>query len=1050
MGPAPAGRIAAGAGVPGDPTTYYLGSASGGVWKSTDSGQTFAPIFDDQNAAAIGSIAIADSDPNVVWVGTGEPWVIRYSDVMGDGVYRSTDAGKTWKHMGLDETGRISRVIIHPTNPNIVYVCAQGHLTGPQEERGVFKTTDAGATWQRVLFVDRNTSCSGIDIDKSDPNTLIAGTWQVEQHTWAQLSGGAGSGVYITHDGGAKWSKVTAGLPKPPVGKIDVAIAQSNRKRMYALIQTADQGSLWRSDDGGAAWKVVSWDRSLIGRAGYYINIEVNPQNPDDVFIANSSFHRSTNGGVTFSGNGGVNPFQGQASCGDCHDIWIDPKNPSRYLLTDDGGASINGAQGVQRVSLPNGQMYHVHVDNRVPYWIYSNRQDDGTMRGPMNASEQTGNGRLPDGSTMPQAQFGGGRGRGGAGGFAGGGRGGSAPSPWQPDIGGCESGFTIPDPTDANVVYASCYGNKVTRWDARTGTARSIEPWMITLDSPPNESKYRCHWTAPMAIDPFDHNTVLYGCQLILKTVNGGQSWTELSPDLSTKDPSRIVSNGGLVGDNLGQYAGEVVWDIEFSKIQRGLIWAGTNDGKLWYTKDGGANWIDVTRNFKDLPPWGTFTQIWPSTFDAGTVYTAVSFHLMDDRRPYIYKSTDYGTTWTKITGNIPSGHPLDYVLSLAGNPNKKGMLFAGTGRAFYFTMDEGTTWTRFHEGLPPAPVSWITVEPRFHDVVVSTYGRGLFILPNITAVEQMGPQPQPLTTVRLLEPAPVFRQARSVFTQSGRPHFTFYLPSAPAGPIQLDILDASGRLVKSEPLVAHEGWNGANWDLRYAGPKLVELKTTPAENPHIWEEPRFQEKDTRTITHWGITPQTGIPMAAPGKYQVRLTIDGKTYTQPFEVLKDPAVAASVEDLTFSTQTQVRIRDDITATSDMVNRMEIWRKQIEDQLKAAKLRPDVARSLKEIDQTILDVERRLVSRSEMLSDDKYFPEAYKVYMNLIWLSGGVGMGASDEAGSIDYRPTDTQLQVLDVIEKDLNAARAAFENLEKNVLPAFNKTMAAKVRIGT
>ena len=524
MGPAAAGRIATVAGVPGDPNVYYLGSASGGVWKSTDAGNTFVPIFDEQPVAAIGAIAVAPSDPNIVAVGTGESWVIRYSDVMGDGVYKSVDAGKTWQHVGLVETGRISRVLIHPTNPNIVYVCAQGRLTGPQEERGVFKSTDGGSSWQHVLLADRNTGCSGLDMDKSDPNTLIAGTWQVEQHTWAQLSGGPGSAVYVTHDGGTKWTKPTAGLPKSPLGKIDVAIAQSNTKRMYALIQTADQGSLWRSDDAGATWKVVSWDRSLIGRAGYYIKLMVNPQNPDDVFIASSSFHRSTNGGATFSGNGGVNPFQGQASCGDCHDIWIDPKDPVRYVLTDDGGASINTQQGNSRVTLPNGQMYHVHVDNRVPYWIYSNRQDDGTMRGPMTVSEQTGNGRLPAGSTMPQpaAGFGrGGRGGGRAGGppttagapgnappagnapagargaapaqpapaaaaaptgpaqpatppaqFAGGGgRGGGTQLQWQPDIGGCESGFTIPDPGNADIVYASCYGNKVTRWDARTGT---------------------------------------------------------------------------------------------------------------------------------------------------------------------------------------------------------------------------------------------------------------------------------------------------------------------------------------------------------------------------------------------------------------------------------------------------------------------------------------------------------------------------------------------------------------------------------------------------
>src|SRR4029079_19364707 len=560
-------------------------------------------------------------------------------------------------------------------------------------------------------------------------NILLAGYWQAEQHTWGQFSGGPGSGVYLTKDGGAKWTKLTSGRPKPDVGKIDVQIAPSDSNRMYALIQTKDQGSVWRSDDAGTTWKVVSWDRSLIGRAGHYIRMVVNPQNPDDIFIMSSSMHRSQDGGKSFSGNGGQFAFtQGQASCGDFHDVWIDPKDPKRYAVVDDGGGSINTPNGPQNLRIPNGQMYHVHVDNRVPYWIYSNRQDDGTMRGPSTASETTGNGCLPENSTMPVGGgFGRGRGFGGGGGrrgaappagpqdaCSGTGRGRTAPNPaWEPNIGGCESGFTIPDPTNADVVYASCYGNKVTRWDARSGTARSIEPWMITLDSPPNESKYRCHWTAPMAIDPFDTKNVLYGCQLILKTANGGQSWTEFSPALSTKEPSHIVSNGGIVGDNLGQYAGEVLWDIEYSKIQQGLIWAGTHDGKLWYTKDGGANWIDVSKNFKDLPSWGTFTQIWPSTFEPGTVYTSVSFHLMDDRKPYIYNATDFGATCTKITGNIPSGHPLDYVLSFAGNPNKKGMLFAGTGRGFYYSLDDGTTWTRFKDGLPPAPASWITLDP-------------------------------------------------------------------------------------------------------------------------------------------------------------------------------------------------------------------------------------------------------------------------------------------------------------------------------------------------
>ena len=1061
MGPAAASRISTVAGVPGDPSTYYLGSASGGVWKSTDAGQNFVPIFDDMPVAAIGAIAVADSDPNTVWVGTGESWVIRYADIMGDGVYVSKDAGKTWQHKGLTETGRISRVLIHPTDPNIIYVCAVGRLTGPQEERGVFKTTDGGATWKSSLFVDPKTGCSGLSMDAKDPNILLAGTWQIEQHTWGQFSGGPGSAVYLTKDGGAKWTKVTAGMPKSPVGKIDVQIAPSNSSRMYALIQTVNQGSVWRSDDAGATWRVTSWDRSLIGRAGYYIRMVVNPQNPDDIFIMSSSMHRSQDGGKTFSGNGGAPAAfaftQGQASCGDCHDVWIDPKDPKRYITVDDGGGSINTPNGPQGIRLPNGQMYHVHVDNQVPYWIYSNRQDDGTMRGPSTASETTGNGCLPENSTMPVGG-GGGRGRGGRGrgaapapvdaACAGVGRGRTPPATaWQPNLGGCESGFTMPDPTNADIVYGSCYGNKVTRWDAKRGTARSIQPWMVTLDAAPTDTKYRCHWTSQLAIDPFDTKNVLYGCQLILKTSNGGQSWTELSPDLSTKDPSRIVSNGGIVGDNLGQYNGEVVWSIEYSKVKQGLIWAGTNDGKMWNTRDGGATWNDLTKNFTDLPVWGAFNQIWPSTFNEAEAYVAVSFHLMDDRKPYIYKTTDYGATWKKINGNIPTGHPLDYVLSMSGNPNKKGMLFAGTGRAFYYSLDDGGTWTRFKDGLPPAPVSWITIEPRFHDVVISTYGRGLYILPNITLLEQTGQTTQPPAgTTKLYDPAPIFRLARGVFVQANRPHFQLALAAAPAGPIKMEILDAEGKVVRTQMVTGRAGMNGINWDLLLDAPKLVELLTTPPDNPHIWEEERFKDVQIRRITHWGITPQTGIPMAAPGKYQVRFTVDGNAMTAPFEVLKDPAVETSAEDLQISTRTQMRIRDDLTLTSTLVNKMEVWRRQVEDQIKANEKKPAVVASLTKLDQQIWEVENKLVSRSEIHSDDKYFPEAYKVYMNLIWLSGGVGQGASDEAGSIDYKPTDTQMQVLEVIEKELASAKEGFDKLQNTIIPAFNKAMSGKV----
>ena len=377
VGPRVGNRIAAVAGVPGDPSTYYAGAASGGVWKSTDGGNHWAPIFDKQPVAAIGALAVAASDPSTVWAGTGEAWVIRDSDVMGNGIYKSTDAGKTWTNMGLPESGRIGRIVIHPSNPDIVFACVLGRATGPQQDRGVFRTTDGGQHWDRVLFAGENVGCSGLSMDPHNPHTLFAGMWQVEMHTWGEFSGGPGSGIYVSHDGGTKWTHLEEhGLPHGPLGKIDVAVAPTNSNRVFALIQTKDQGSVWRSDDAGEHWKAVNYQRALIGRAGYYIRLAISPGSDNEVLVANSSFHQSLDGGENFK----EVPWGG-----DTHDIWIDPTNADRFVITDDGGMSITTVhgRGFHRVTLPIGQMYHVDVDNQIPYYFYSNMQDDGNMRGP-------------------------------------------------------------------------------------------------------------------------------------------------------------------------------------------------------------------------------------------------------------------------------------------------------------------------------------------------------------------------------------------------------------------------------------------------------------------------------------------------------------------------------------------------------------------------------------------------------------------------------------------------------------------------------------------
>lgn len=892
LGPQQGNRVASVAGIPGDKTAYYAGAASGGIWKSVDGGNRWDPIFDDQSVAAIGALAVSPVDPKVVWAGTGEAWAIRDMDVMGDGVYRSVDAGKTWTHVGLVGTGRIGHMIASPTNRDELWVCAAGRLTGPQRERGVFHTVDGGKSWTQSLFVDANTGCSGLSIDPKDPNTLVAGTWQVAMHTWGEFSGGAGSGVFITHDAGKTWHRVVGhGMPNSPVGKTDVAIAPTDPKRIYALIEAPGQGSVWRSDDGGANWRRTSWDRTLTGRAGYYINIEVSPGDADKVYVASSNYHVSSDGGKT---------FQVVQWGGDNHDMWLDPKDPEHFAITYDGGVDITtvGGKGWRKTALPIGQIYHVAVDDRIPYSVYTNMQDNSTMRAPS----------VPIGGTS----FGMG-----------------ALQGWEFGMGGCESGWTVPDPSDPNIVWASCYGNEVTRWDGRTRLAQSVSPWLHTLSSAPRDARYRCHWTAPLAIDPFDPKQVYYGCQSILRTSDAGQSWQAISPDLSTRDPSRLGPSGGLTGDNLGQFYGEVVYAIAPSSIQRGLIWAGTNDGKLWYTRDGGGRWEDVTKNIVGLPAWGTVTAIQPSVFDAATAYVSVDFHINDDRDPYIYRTRDYGQSWTRIDGGLPRGE-LAYVRTIAEDPNAKGLLFAGTGNALYYSIDDGGIWSRLKEGLPPSPVTWAVVQKRFHDLVVSTWGRGMYILSDVTPLEQMATNhaaKQAEPDVQLFDPRPSYR-----LTRNPSAFINFALRAAPTKPVRVEILDERGAVVRSIEHKSQAGLNRITWDMRYTALSTLLLRTTPPENPDIWNEPRFKgNHGFRTVTQWGLPARQGGPLAAPGHYQVRLTVDGQTRTAPLEILPDPNSPGSPTDLGALLALQLRIRQDVKQTTDVVNQIEYLRRQIEE-----------------------------------------------------------------------------------------------------------------------
>jgi len=588
-------RVIAVVGVAGDLNICYAGAASGGIFKSIDGGINWKPIFDKQNVSSIGSLAIAPSDPNIIWAGTGETF-IRSNVSQGNGIYKSTDAGKNWKCMGLEKTGRIGRIAIDPRNPDIVFAAALGHCYGPQQERGVFRTKDGGATWEKVLFVDENTGCSDLAMDSNNPRILIAGMWPMLIRTWGRWSGGPGGGLYMTRDGGTTWKQLKGkGLPDTETGKIALAIAPSNSERMYAMIEAKDEG-LWRSDNGGESWTHINHDHALLNRPHYYNRCVVSTDDYDEVYFPATRFNMTLDGGKTIKR---FNP-----AGGDHHDMWIDPLNSDRMMVGNDQGVSIsvNHGKSWHGIQLPIAQMYHVYVDNRIPYYVYGNRQDGSSYRGPSNSRMSR--------SGIPAAL-------------------------WHP-VGGNESGFAIPDPIDNNIVWSGKYDGMLDRFDLSTGQSRAVTVWPESIQSwAAAEVKYRFQWTFPILISPHNHNRVYVGSQFVHRTTDGGHSWTVISPDLSTNDKSKQQISGGLTPDDAIPTYCCVLFALAESPLEEGIIWAGTNDGLLHITRDSGSNWTNVTKNIPDLPPWGTISNIEPSRYEAGTCYITIDFHQAGNGNP-------------------------------------------------------------------------------------------------------------------------------------------------------------------------------------------------------------------------------------------------------------------------------------------------------------------------------------------------------------------------------------------------------------------------------
>ena len=993
IGPFRGGRSLTAAGIPGDPTTYYFGSTGGGVWKSTDGAMTWTSVFDKEGVGSIGSVAVSASEPSIVYVGTGEA-CIRGNISHGDGVYKSLDGGKTWKNVGLRDTRAIGRVIVNPRNPDIVFVAALGLPYGPNVDRGIFRTTDGGKNWEKVLYKDVNTGGIDIAFDPANPNILFASLWQARRTPWSLSSGGPGSGLYRSNDGGSTWKQLEEhGLPKLPYGRVGVVVA-ANSERAYALIE-AKEGGLYRTDDGGETWQLVNGSHDFTQRAWYYMHVIADPQDPDTVYIANVEFHKSTDGGRTFN--------KVKVPHGDNHGLWIDPKNSRRMIASNDGGVTVTldgGKTWTREDNQPTAQFYHVITDTRSPYYVYGAQQDNSTIA---IASRD-------DDGAITRAD-------------------------WY-SVGGGEAGYIAPYPPDPNIVYAGDYEGNITRFDKRTGQIKNIAVSPEISDGQgAAKLEHRFQWTAPIQISPHDPNTLYYGGERVFKTTDGGAHWEAISPDLTRNDKSKQQPSGGPITiDDTGTEYYDTVFAIAESPVTKGLIWAGTDDGLIQLTRDGGKSWTNVTP--KDLPEWSRISQIDASPHDAGTVYVAAERHQFDDLRPYAYKTSDYGKTWTKITRGIPD---TTFVRAVREDPKKRGLLYAGTETGVYVSFNDGADWRRLQLNLPTTPIHDLVVKN--DDLVLATHGRSFWILDDVTPLRQFSDQVAN-TDVYLYKPATAFRMhnvedpPKPILVGQNPPLgavIYYYLKAAPKAETTIEILNGAGSVVRKyssnklqpldEPLAPDDkkpekeikpeaGLNRFLWDLHYEGASRV---------PDYY---LFEYKDGARG-----------PLALPGQYQVRLTVDGKSQTAPVELKLDPRVNVSQADLEKQFKLLMDVRDELSRVYDAVNQIQDVRQQVDGLKKRLSENANAKTVLttgSELDQKLVAVRDNLINLKITANEDSlaYPPQ----------IDGKLAFLALVAAGSSDSAPTESQYKEFDKLKKQADDLLARWAELQKTDVAAFQK----------
>ena len=891
IGPDRGGRSIAASGVKGRPREAYFGAVGGGLWKTADGGMTWAPVTDGQvKSASVGAVAVSESNPDVVYIGMGES-CIRGNIMAGDGIYKSTDAGKTWTHVGFDGGGKqnISKIRIHPTNPDIVWVAVFGQHGAPNEERGVFKTTDGGKTWKKVLYRDDKTGAIDISVDRTNPNVLYAALWEAYRIEYQMSSGGPGSGLFKSTDGGETWQEITRnpGMPSGVVGRIGVSVSGADPNRVYALVEN-ENGGLFSSDDAGASWKLINPNRSIRQRAFYYTHVFADPKNKDVVYALNTSLFKSTDGGKTLTS-------VGRGTHGDHHDLWIDPDDPTHLVNGNDGGGaiSVSGGQAWSEQDFPTAQFYHVVTTKHIPFHVCGSQQDNSTACV----------------SSAPPSGFGGGGG-----------------NPLYV-VGGGEPGYIAADPKDLDVFFGGTNnGGFLTRFNRRTGQLREVNPYpRMFQGEPSSDVKERWQWTYPVIFSPVNPTVLYTSSQHVWKTTNGGQTWTRISGDLTRHDPKTMGPSGGPITHDMNSpeiYA--TVFALGPGKKNLNVIWAGSDDGLIHVTRNGGQTWTNVTP--KDMPQFGRVSQIDASSFDDGTAYVAVKRPLLNDVTPYIFRTHDFGKTWALVVNGI---RPNDYVHAVREDPTRKGLLYAGAQHGMYISYDDGDSWQSFSLNLNDMPISDVMVDG--NSIAIATHGRSFYVLDNIEAIRQYTPAIASGSEPYLFAPASAIRPGTSVAIR-------YWLKQAPRT-LNVDILDATGKVIRTykgapPPDTTKRGQQQAAGDddddnARNRAPTapMVAGLSSMTWDLRIAPATRFPG-----MILWGAT--TNGPLAMPGTYRVRLTVDGKTLTQPVTVKRNPLITdVTLAELKEQFDLAVRIRDKLSEANQAVINIRDLKKQAADRL---------------------------------------------------------------------------------------------------------------------